>query len=387
MTNFDEIIDRKGTKCAKWDFLEEKFGNKDLASMWVADSDFRVAKPIQDALRNRVEHGIFGYTLRTDEFYDSIINWCKKRHNWEIKKEWIVFTPGVVAAVNWAIKVYTEPGDKIIVQTPVYYPFFAAIKNNGRILVDNTLINDNGKYKMDFDDLISKIDDKTKLLILCSPHNPIGRVWSKEELEKLTAICLEHNVKIVSDEIHSDLIMPGYKHYCTASLSKEVEQITMTSLAPSKTFNLAGLDTAIAIIPNREMRLKFEQFQKEIWVSMGNLFGIDALIAAYNESEPWLEEQLSYINENAKYFEKFVKDKIPQFKMTELEGTYLIWLDCRCMNMTSEELNKFFIEKVGVALDHGGMFGEAGNGYMRFNIATPRENIIKVLDNLEKAVK
>jgi cystathionine beta-lyase len=240
---------------------------------------------------------------------------------------------------------------------------------------------------MDFDNLISQIDERTKLLILCSPHNPISRVWSKEELVKLTDICVEHNIKIISDEIHSDLIMPGYKHTCTSSISDKVAQLTITCMAPSKSFNIAGLDTAVAIIPNNEMRKKFTDFQNEIGVNMGNVFGIEAFIAAYNSGEEWLENEIVYINDNFKYFKNFIETKIPQFKVTELEGTYLLWLNCSCLNMTKEELDKFFVEKVKVMLVPGENFGNGGKGFMRFNIATPRENIVRVLENLENAVK
>ena len=387
MTDFNEIIERRGTRSIKWDTLEANYGKSDLCSMWVADADFRVAEPILEALRNRVEHGIFGYTMKSDDFYDAIIGWCRRRHGWEIKKEWIVYTPGVVAAINWAVRSLTEPGDKVIVQPPVYYPFFSAIENNGRVLVENSLINDNGHYRMDFEDLISKIDDRTKLLILCSPHNPVSRVWTEEELGMLTDICIKHNIRIVSDEIHSDLIMPGYRHQCTAGISAEAEKITMTCMAPSKTFNVAGLDTAVSIIPDQEMRDAFVGFQQDISVTMGNVFGIEALIAAYNEGEPWLEEQLEYISGNAEYFRNFIDEELPQFKVTELEGTYLIWLDCRSLGMTSEELDRFFVDKAGIVLDHGAMFGKDGAGFMRFNIATPRANLVKALNQLKKAVE
>lgn len=387
MNKFDEIIERRGTDSYKWDIMKLKYGRDDLTAMWVADADFRVAKPIQDVLRDRVDHGIFGYTKRSEQFYDSIIKWCKKRHNWEIEKEWISYTPGVVAAINWAVKVYTEPGDKIIVQPPVYYPFFSAVENNGRVLINNNLKFKDGKYYMDFENLVSQIDERTKLLILCSPHNPVSKVWSKEELTKLTDICVEYNIKIVSDEIHSDLIMPGYKHTCTSSISDKVAQLTITCMAPSKTFNIAGLDTSVAIIPNKEMRKKFKDFQNEIGVHMGNVFGIEAFAAAYNNGEEWLEEELTYINSNYEYFKNFIQSKLPQFKVIDLEGTYLLWLDCSCLNLTNEELDTFFVEKVNVMLDPGEMFGKAGKGFMRFNIATPRENITKVLENLEKAVK
>jgi cystathionine beta-lyase len=387
MSRFDELIERRGTKSYKWDTMESKYDRNDLTAMWVADADFKVAKPILDVLVERVNHGIFGYTKRPDEFYDSIINWCEKRHNWKIEKEWISYTPGVVAAINWAVKVYTEPGDKIIVQPPVYFPFFSAVENKGRVLINNNLIIKDGKYYMDFDNLISQIDERTKLLILCSPHNPISRVWSKEELVKLTDICVEHNIKIISDEIHSDLIMPGYKHTCTSSISDKVAQLTITCMAPSKSFNIAGLDTAVAIIPNNEMRKKFTDFQNEIGVNMGNVFGIEAFIAAYNSGEEWLENEIVYINDNFKYFKNFIETKIPQFKVTELEGTYLLWLNCSCLNMTKEELDKFFVEKVKVMLVPGENFGNGGKGFMRFNIATPRENIVRVLENLENAVK
>jgi len=384
---FDKQVERYHTNCVKWDQLEELYGSKDLMGMWVADSDFACPQPLTDALVKRAQHGIFGYTYRPNYFFEAFIAWNQKRNNFFIKREWMTVTPGVVAAINWAVKVYTEPGDSIIVQPPVYYPFYAAVKNSGRKLLENTLIEKDGYYTMDLESLKAQITDRTKMIILCSPHNPIGRVWTKEELLALTKICVEHNIIIVSDEIHSDLIMPGYKHTSTATLSQEVADLTITCMAPSKTFNVAGLETAVAVIPNEKLRKPYIDFQNSIGIKMSNVFGIEAFIVAYTQCDDWLEKELAYIAANAKYMQEFVTQHLPGFKTSPLEGTYLMWLDCRCLKMTAKELDDFFVQKVKVALDGGDLFGVSGEGFMRFNLATPRANVKQVLLNLENAVK
>lgn len=386
MHNFDEIIDRRETSCLKWSYLDMMYGNKDLISMWVADSDFKVPQAVIDKLKRRAEHGIFGYTAKPMAFYTVFIEWLKKRHGWEIKKDWMVAVPGIVPAINWAIQVYTKPGDKIIVQSPVYYPFFTSVTNNERVLVDNPLTEEQGSYKMNFDHLESLVDEDTKLLILCNPHNPVGRVWDEEDLLKLGDICLKHNIKIISDEIHADLVY-SKKHIPISNLSDALSQITVTCMAPSKTFNVAGLETSVAIIPNEDMRQSFTNFQKNIGLGMINVFGIEAFIACYEQGEEWLEEQLVYLKGNIEYFQTFINTHLGQLKITPIEGTYLLWLDCRALEMDQKTLKKFFIEKAGLALDEGSMFGALGEGFMRFNLATPRSYIVQALDQLKKAVE
>lgn len=385
MNKFDNINDRTGTSCLKWDMLEPIYGSKELVSMWVADSDFRVPDKVTEAIVKRAEHGIFGYTVRPQAFYDAIINWTNRRHGWEIKKDWLIYTPGIVAGINWTVHCFTEPGDKIIIQPPVYYPFATAVKQNGRELVENTLIFNGERYEMDFEGLETQIDEKTKMIILCSPHNPISRVWTEEELARLAEICIKHDLIIVSDEIHSDLIMEGYKHTPIAKLSKEVEDRTITFMAPSKTFNVAGLETSVGIISNPDMMKKMIDFQQSIGAGMSNIFGIEAFINCYDHGEPWLLEQLDYLKSNVEYFESYISENMPEIKVNPLEGTYLLWVDCKVLGYTAEELGDFFKNQVKVALDNGSMFGQAGEGYARFNLATPRSYIEKTLNNFKTA--
>lgn len=385
MNKFDRINDRVGTSSLKWDMLEAIYGDKDLVSMWVADSDFKVPEAVTEAIIKRAEHGIFGYTVRPQAFYDSIIQWVDRRHKWKIRKDWLLYTPGIVAGINWAVHCFTEPGDKIIIQPPVYYPFATAVKQNGRKLVENILRYDGERYVMDFADLEKQIDEKTKMLILCSPHNPISRVWSEAELTRLAEICVKHDILIVSDEIHSDLIMEGHRHIPIAKLSKEVEDRTITFMAPSKTFNVAGLETSVAIISNPTLMEKMAAFQQSIGAGMSNIFGIEAFINCYTQGEPWLEEQLGYLQSNVEYFMNYISTNMPEVKVVKPEGTYLLWVDCRALGYNSDELGAFFKNDVKVALDNGSMFGESGAGYVRFNLATPKANVVKTVENFKAA--
>jgi cystathionine beta-lyase len=383
--DFDVHHERKHTSSLKWSYLDKLYKRDDIISMWVADSDFLSPKPIIDRLIERADHGIFGYTAKPQAFYDSFIGWVKKRHNWDIKQEWVIATPGIVPAINWAIHALTEEGDKIIIQPPVYYPFFSAVTANNRELVENTLIEEDDSYRMDFDGLLDVIDDRTKMIVLCNPHNPVGRVWREEELKKLGEICLEKGIIILSDEIHSDLVYDGHKHIPIASISEKLNKITMTCMAPSKTFNVAGLEASVTIISDETLRNKFKTFQSSIGMGMINIFGIEAFTACYQEGEEWLEAQLKYLKGNVDYFTDFVEKNLTGFKVTEMEGTYLLWLDCRILDMDTEKLKEFFVNKVKVGLVHGEMFGKSGRGFMRFNIATPRKNIEQVLSNLKEA--
>lgn len=384
--DFDKIIERKNTNCVKWDFVDNYLGEKDVLPMWVADMDFPSPKPVIDAIKKRAEHEVYGYTDRSEAYYQSMIDWMLERHDWEIKKEWIAFIPGVVPAINMAVLAFTQPGDKIIVQSPVYFPFFAAVENNKRKLVNNQLKLENDRYVMDFEDLEKKIDSKVKMLILCSPHNPVGRVWTKDELIRLGEICLKNNIIILSDEIHSDIVYKGSKHIPIASISEEFAQNTITCIAPSKTFNVAGLATSNVIIPNEELLAKFNQMIENIHIGMTNIFGAVALEAAYTYGKEWLDELLVYLLGNTHYAINFIEDRIPKIKVIKPEGTYLLWLDCRELGMKQNELNQFMLKKAKVALSDGSVFGPGGRGFLRMNIGCPRVILKEGLERIERAV-
>jgi len=387
--NFDEIIDRTGYHSAKWDSLKEIFGelSEDIISMWVADMEFKSPKPVIDALRKAIEHGIFGYTSRPESYHQAIIDWMEKKHDWKIKKDWLTYSPGVVPALSIIIRAFTQPGDKVIVQTPVYYPFFQVIENNGCHVVKNPLKFMSKKYFMDYEDLEKRLDDsRVKLLILCSPHNPVGRVWHKEELMMLGEICIEHNVMVISDEIHADILFEGVKHIPFASILPAFALHSITCTAPSKTFNLAGLQTSALIVPNNKNLKIYNNALDTLHLNRNNVFGLVALEAAYREGEEWLEQLLSYLNENLRYLMHYFEEKIPEIQVIKPEGTYLIWLDCRKLGLDVRELNQFMLQKARIALDEGSWFGTEGEGFMRMNIACSRSIIEKALKRIEIAV-
>lgn len=383
--NFDEFVDRRNTNCIKWDTLEDTYNSKDILPMWIADMDFKASDEIINALKERVEHGVLGYNFISDSTYESIINWAKKRYNWDIKKEWILFTPGVVAGFNLGLRILTEEKDEVVIQPPIYPPFFRVIDNNKRTLVTNPLIIENGKHTIDFDDLEKKLKT-AKVLMLCSPHNPVGRVWNKEELTKLADLCLKNNVFVISDEIHCDLIFKGYKHINIASLSKDMEANTITLIAPSKTFNLAGLFTSVVIIPNEEIRKKYENEILNLEIGHVSVFGAVGLEAAYTHGEEWLEEALVYIEGNVDYTLDYIEKNIPKIKVIRPEGTFLLWLDFRELGLNQEELNKLMIEKGKVLLNDGSSFGKEGEGFLRLNIGCPRSTLEEALKRIENAV-
>lgn len=389
--NFDEYIERRNTNCVKWDNYKERFAEYDaenLLPMWIADMDFKAPQPVINALGKRVSHGIFGYTCKPDSFYNAIINWVKRRYNWEIQKDWVVYTPGVIPGFTVAIQALTQPGDGVIIQTPVYYPFADSIKNNGRIIKNSQLKIVNGHYEMDFQDLAEKASDpNNKLLIISNPHNPVGRVWTLEELERLADICLKNDVKIVSDEIHGDIIFKGYNHIPLSTLGKKVADITITTYSPSKTFNVAGLQTAYMVIPSDSIR---EQFNKKLTANrVFNLsaFGQVALEAAYNESEDYLIQLLEYLEANLDYMEDFVKRELKNIKLYRPEGTYLVWVDFSGTGMSNDEIKRFIIEKAKIAVDQGDWFGEGGECFARFNIACPRSILEKAMKQLKNALE
>jgi len=383
--NFDEIINREGTGSLKYDIRKQKFSKEDVIPMWVADMDFRTPDFIVDALKQCAEKDIFGYFLFPDSYYKSIINWVKRHHQWEIQKDWISYCPGVVPALSLAVLAYTQPGDKIIVQPPVYHPFFFVIKDNKRQVVENPLLFRNGRYYMDFNDLEPKLKD-AKMLFLSNPHNPGGMVWKKEELMQLAELCLKYNVLLISDEIHADLVFKPHKFIPVASLSSEIANNTVSFIAPSKTFNMAGLSSSSVIISNKSLKARFDETLHTIHVGLGNSFGIAATEAAYNHGDTWINELLDYISSNIDFVENYLKKHVPQIKMIRPEGTYLIWLDCRDLNLSDDELNRFFIEKANLGLNEGRTFGTGGNGFMRMNVACPKSIIEKALLNLKEAI-
>ena len=384
--DFDTKIDRTSRNSAKWTLMKQITGMEDLIPLWVADMDFAVVPEVVEALKERASHPIFGYTAFTEGYYTGLINWMDKRHGWKgVEKDWILWSPGVVAGFSIAIQAYSQPGDKILIQPPVYYPFMNQIRGTGRQIVENPLIDKGGHYEMDFEDLEKKIDDRTKMIILCSPHNPIGRVWKKEELKKLAKICEEKDILIISDEIHNDLILGDIPHTCTATVSEDAIQRTVTLVAPSKTFNLAGLTNADAIIPNPKLRAGFAA-QVSKGSGHSNIFGSLAQDVAYNHGEPWLEECLAYLRGNLKFFNEFFAEKLPQFKVYPLEGTYLTWVEFSALGMNDEELMDFMLKKAKLWLDEGTLFGRGGSMFMRFNLACPRALLKQALENLEKAV-
>jgi cystathionine beta-lyase len=384
--NFDELISRKGTHSIKYDLREKLFGNKDVLPMWVADMDFRTPDFVMDAIRERAAHEILGYTLRPESFYEAIINWNLRKHGWQIKKEWITFSPGVVPAVNMAIMAFTKPGDKVIIQPPVYHPFFSAVTNNGREILDNPLKIEQGRFMMDFEDLESRIDDRTSMILLSSPHNPGGTVWHKRELERLGTICKKHGITIISDEIHADLVLFDNKHTPLASISPELAEITVTAMAPSKTFNMAALATSYVVSSNPHLLKKFNHVMEQVHVGMGNVFGTVALEAAYNHGSEWLEQLLDYLEDNIRYVEDFVAKNIPEVKLMIPEATYLLMLDFRALNLTNKELRELMTRQAEVAMNDGASFGKNGDGFQRMNIACPRATLKDGLQRIKNAI-
>ena len=383
--NFDEIVNRENTNSVKYDLRKNVFGKEDVIPMWVADMDFKTPDFIINAIKERAKHEVFGYSFRPDSYFQSIVNWVKRRHQWEIDSEWISFSPGIVPAVNMAIMAYTNPGDKIIVQTPVYFPFFSAIKNNNRVQVENTLILKEGRYFIDFEDLAEKLKD-AKMLILSNPHNPGGSVWKKDELKRLGELCLENNVLVLADEIHADLVFKTHKFIPLASISEEIANNTVTFIAPSKTFNMAALATSSVIVSNKELKEKYDHVLDTVHVGLGNVFGTVASEAAYNYGDEWLDQLMDYLSENLDFAEDFFNTKIPEIKMIRPEGTYLVWLDCSQLNLNGKELKDFIIQDAKLGFNDGSMFGTGGNGFVRMNVACPKKTLEEALVMLEKAV-
>jgi cystathionine beta-lyase len=384
--DFDKIIERANTNSVKYDFRNTLFGTNDVIPMWVADMDFETPDFIKKAVRKRADEEVFGYTFRGDSYAEAICQWQERHHQWDVNKSQILFSPGVVPGLALAVLSFTKPGDKIIIQSPVYTPFFSTVKDNNRELVINELVNTDGHYTMDFERLESQIDDKTAMIILSNPHNPVGRAWSKEELEKLVDICEAKNILIVSDEIHSDLVFNPHKHIPLASISEKAKHRTITFMAASKTFNIAGLSTAYVIIQNRGIRKQFDQALEAYHLFLGNIFGNVATEAAYREGEEWMSQMKSYIESNMDFVIDYLNKHLPQIKCKKPEATYLMWLDFRNLKMGDDSLNQFLIEKAGLGLNRGDSFGEAGSGFMRLNVACPRATVEKAMEQLKEAI-
>lgn len=378
---FDKLIDRSGSDSVKYDLRSAYFGREDVIPMWVADMDFAVPPFVLNAVRKRAEHPIYGYSIIPDGYFEALIAWQQQRHDWELKKDWISFSPGIVTGLNMIVQALTEPGDKIIVQPPVYFPFFSSVEKNHRNLLYNQLIEKDGTWCMDFDDLEKKMKEGARMLILCNPHNPVGRCWTKEELAWIAAKSIEHKVLVVSDEIHCDLVFEPNRHIPFATVSQGAADLTITCIAPSKTFNLAGLFTSSIIISNDSLRRKFKLFEDRLHLNP-NIFGITAAQAAYSQGAEWLKELLEYLSGNARLVNGFLTQNMPEIKVSRLEATYLMWLDFRAWKQNPDDLKKLLIEKAGLGLVDGRQFGPGGEGFQRMNIASPSSLVLQALEKL-----
>lgn len=384
--NFDKIIDRTNTHAVKFDERIKNFGTDDVIPLWIADMDFETAQPIIDAINKRAQHGIYGYVSKPDSYFQAFRDWQKKRNNWNIDKDLVSFSPGVVPSLSVIVKEFTTENDTVLIQTPVYPEFYEVIEAWDRTVLENQLIEKDGLYSIDFKDFEEKLKQGPKLFILCNPQNPVGRVWTREELTRITDLCLKYNVLIVSDEIHADLILWGNKHIPTSTISKEANSITITCTSCSKTFNLAGLQASFAVFPNKNSKDRFDRFWRNLEIHRNNCFSIVALETAYKEGEEWLEQLKPYLEGNIEYIIEYCKNNIPQIKPTKPESTYLVWLDCRELELSNEELKNFMIHKAHLGLNLGNNFSRSLSGYMRMNVACPRSTLEKAMKQLERAV-
>lgn len=381
MYDFDTVVDRRNSGSYKWDIKENEL------PMWVADMDFQTAPEIRSALGKRLEHGVFGYSVVPDEWAKSYMEWWKRRHNLEIDKDSLIFCTGVVPAISTVVRKLTTPAEKVLIQTPVYNIFFNSILNNGRNVIESPLCYENGAYSIDFNDLEMKLSDpQTTLMILCNPHNPIGKIWDKDTLAKIGHLCAKHHVVVLSDEIHCDLVAPGKEYVPFASVSKECANNSITCIAPTKTFNMAGLQTAAVMVPNPVLRHKVWRGLNTDEVAEPNAFAMDATIAAFNEGENWLDELREYLWENRKYIYDFVEKEIPQVKIVSEDATYLLWIDCGEITGDSVELAEFIRNSTGLYLSDGAEYGEAGRKFLRLNTATTMANVIDGMERLKKGI-
>jgi cystathionine beta-lyase len=385
--NFDEIVDRENTASYKYDLREKIFHHAEVMPMWVADMDFKTPPFVINAIQKRLAHEILGYTYVAPEVLESVVNWNRRRHHWEISKEWISFSPGVVPALNLLVMAFTHPGDRILIQTPVYFPFFTAIENHHRVIVRNPLQYENGTYRIDFEDLAQKLDAGTRMMILCNPHNPTGNAWSVEDLSRIANMCLQKNILLVSDEIHSDLIYPGYSHVPVAGISEKIAANIITCMAPSKTFNLAGLSTSYLVISNHQLKQQYETILDHVHVGAGNIFGFCAMEAAYREGDEWVDQLMVYLEDNFRFLQEFATKHLPAIRVIRPGATYLIWLDCSALGMTDAALKSFMISRAGLGLNDGPQFGHEGTGFQRMNIACPRAVLYQALLKLQAAIE
>jgi cystathionine beta-lyase len=381
--DFDQVINRRKTNSLKWDSVGEE-----VISMALGDMDFMAPEPVVDAIRKRAQSGVYGYAQRPESYYEAIMEWLSKRHNWKIEREWLVYTPGVLIALAVAIRTFSRPGDKIIVQSPVYHLFFNIIKNNGRHVLVNPLKLERGRYMMDFEDLSAKLmDSRVRILLLCSPHNPTGRVWKEHELIRLAQLCLENNVLIISDEVYSDIIFPGNRHIVFANISKEIAKKTITCISPGKTFNLSGLRASSIIISNSVLRNPFANAMIDMDLDISNILDVVAIEAAYRYGDEWLIQLLDYLAKNLDYLIRFIDSRIPQMTLIRPEGTFLAWLDCQKMGMDAIALRKFMLQKVKVRFSEGVIVNPGGKGFQRMNFACAHSLLKHVLENIENAIQ
>jgi len=384
--DFDQMPDRSGTDCIKWDYLRKYFGQDGLNALWVADMDFKAPAEILNPIIKRAEHGIFGYTEIPEGFYSAVIGWFKNRYGWQICRDWIVVTPGVVPALNLAIQTFTEPGAGVIIQPPVYFPFRDSVELNGRKLLNNPLKLLGGKYTMDLDDLNEKAAE-AEILVLCSPHNPVSRVWTEKELAEIGVICERNGLLVFSDEIHADIVFSPAVHKPLAPLSEYLTRRSISAYATSKTFNLAGLQLSVNIVPDSGIRETFILSLERLHLNMSNIFGIVGTQAAYTHGAEWLDQLIEYLRLNYVTVKDYLEKEIPGISVMNPEGTYLLWLDCRRLNLSDDQLASLFVNRAGLALSPGEMFGPGGSGFMRLNIACPRQNLLKALISLKAAME
>ena len=385
--NFDEIINRKGTDCLKYDFAVRRGMPEDVLPLWVADMDFKTTSYVEDAVMERTKHGIFGYTESKEEYFQAVAGWMRRHHNWEIRPEWLIKTPGVVFALAMAVKAFTEKGDSVLIQQPVYYPFSEVIRDNGRVVVSNDLyLGEDNRYHIDLADFEKKIvGHHVKLFLLCSPHNPTGRVFTKEELTAMGDLCVKHGVKVVSDEIHNDFVFRG-EHTVFATVKKEYEQISVICTSPSKTFNLASMLISNIFIPDRELRKHFRHEVDAAGISQLSALGLVAAKAAYEQGDEWYEQMMSYVGENIRYVKEYVKENLPGVTVIDGEGTYLMWLDFRGTGLNPEELDRRIIYEAKLWLDSGKIFGSTGAGFQRINVAAPKAILTECLERIRKVL-
>jgi cystathionine beta-lyase len=385
--DFDKVIDRTGTESLKWVYPRKVLKVEDAIPMWVADMDFEAPPAVIEAIRRRAAHGVYGYPLIPPSFWQAAIDWLGRRHGWDVRKDWMAKSPGIVPALNYAVRAFTKPGDGVIIQTPVYFPFYHAVENNGRRVIRNPLRFDGRRYTMDLEDLERKLDEGGRMLILCSPHNPVGRVWTRDELEALGRLAKERDLVIVSDEIHADLVYSGHRHHVLAALSSDLADRTVTCIAPSKTFNIPGLSTAVVIASNPKLLEAFKDETERAGFELGQVFGIVGFEAAYARGEDWLDELLPYLEANVDFLEKFLEERIPGVRLVRPEGTYLALLDCRGLGLEPAALNDFFLKTAHVYFSDGALFGEEAAGFVRINFGCPRALLVEALERIERAIK